>query len=501
MYKILYIYTLILYLLQLIQYQHKQICWLLNFICRYIPLKQWAFDDSHSPKYQKFKIDELPLITDFRQDWTYKELIPYYEKRYGKKIRPISRRSECDIPDSCTCPRCDAPKPFLYKNNGSKGQLLCKICDARFSPDESRFSAVKLRCPHCGNTLIPKKDRKHFIVHKCVNPKCSYYLHNLKKVDKSDLKEDYGKNKYKLHYIYREFTIDFFSMDLNTLPKNASSLKFSKHNAHVMSLCLTLHVNLGLSLRKTSQALKDLYNISISHQQIANYCKTAAICIKPFVDQYPYEKNEVFTADETYIKIRGIKTYVWLIMNAATRSILGYQVSDNRGVGPCILAMRMAFQNLKKLPENFKFIADGYSAYPLAAMEFAKKFGKDFTFSVTQVIGLTNDDAVSTEHRPFKQMIERLNRTYKASDGSFILTYMGDMATGFQLELTWLRDRKEAYDLGDNEFHLAFEVDNMQEAYQKHKAMGCVCYENKDMGIYFINDPDGYWIEIIPGGH
>ena len=102
-------------------------------------------------------------------------------------------------------------------------------------------------------------------------------------------------------------------------------------------------------------------------------------------------------------------------MNAASRSIIGYQVSDNRGVGPCILAMRMAFRGLTKLPENFKFIADGYSAYPLAAMEFVKKLGKDFTFKITQVIGLTNDDAVSTEHRPFKQMIERLNRTYKAS--------------------------------------------------------------------------------------
>ena len=100
---------IILYLLQLIQYQHKQICWLLNFICRYIPLKQWAFDDSHSPKYQKFKIDELPLITDFRQDWTYKELIPYFEKCYGKKIRPINRRSECDIPEGCSCPRYQAP--------------------------------------------------------------------------------------------------------------------------------------------------------------------------------------------------------------------------------------------------------------------------------------------------------------------------------------------------------------------------------------------------------
>lgn len=407
---------IILYLLHLIQYQQNQICWLLNFICRYIPLRQWAFDDSHSPKYQKFKVDALPKVQIIQHEWHWQLLLPYFEQRYNVKIKPVSRRKECDIPENCSCPSCGAPQPYLYRNNGKAGQLKCKVCDTNFSPDENRFAkSYTLRCPHCGRTLTAKKERKHFILHKCVNPKCPYYLHNLKKVDKADLNEDYGKNKYKLHYIYREFTMDFFSMDLNTLPKNASSLKFNKHNAHVMSLCLTMHINLGLSLRKTSQALKDLYNISISHQQIANYCKTAAVCIKPFVDQYPYEKNEVFTADETYIKVRGVKTYVWLIMNAATRSILGYHVSDNRGVGPCILAMRMAFQGLTKLPKNFKFIADGYSAYPLAAMEFAKKFGEDFTFSVTKVIGLTNDDAVSTEHRPFKQMIERLNRTYKAS--------------------------------------------------------------------------------------
>ena len=390
-------------------------CWLLNFICRYIPLKQWAFDDSHSPKYQKLRIDRLPLVTDFRQDWSYKELIPYYEKRYGKKIRPISRRSECDIPDGCSCPRCNAPKPFLYRNNGSKGQLLCKVCSARFSPDESRFSSLKLRCPHCGNALVPKKDRKHFIIHKCVNPRCPYYLHNLKKVDKQDLKENFGKNKYKLHYIYRQFTVDFFRMDLNSLPKNASSLRFSKFDSHVMSLCLTLHVNLSLSLRKTSQALRDLYGISISHQQVANYCKTAALCVKPFVDNYDYAAGSSFTADETYIKVRGIKAYVWFIMDAAKRSILGYRVSDSRDVGSCILAMRMAFRHFKKLPENFHFIADGYSAYPLAAQQFFQEFGDAFKFTITQVIGLTNDDAVSRRFRPFKQMIERLNRTYKAS--------------------------------------------------------------------------------------
>ena len=406
---------IISYLLSLIQSLYQQNCWLIMFICRYIPLRQWAFDDSHSPKYQKLKTDELPLITDFRQGWTYKEFIPYIKKRYGKKIRPVNRRSECDIPEDCTCPRCDAPMPYLYKNNGSKGQILCKVCDARFSPKDSRFSSIKLRCPHCDHALVPKKDRKHFVLHKCVNPKCPYYLHNLKKVDKKDLEEDYGKNKYKLHYIYRQFTIDFFKMDLNSLPKQASSLKFSKFDSHVMSLCLTLHVNLSLSLRKTSQALKDLYNISISHQQIANYCKTAAVCIKPFVDNYDYGAGAAFAADETYIKVRGIKTYVWFIMDAAKRSILGYRVSDNRGVGPCIMAMRMAFRHFKELPKGFRFIADGYSAYPLAAQQFFHEFGESFRFHITQVIGLTNGDEVSKEFRPFKQMIERLNRTYKAS--------------------------------------------------------------------------------------
>ena len=405
--------NIILYLLNFIQYQHQQICWLLNFICRYIPLKQWAFDDSHSPKYQKFKIDQLPIVKPFiKQDWQF--LLKYYKWKYGKEPKPIQRKNGKSIPEDTICPLCGAPYHYIYDNNGGNGQYQCKICGQTFTTGEN-VTPMRLLCPYCNHTLVHKKDRKHFIIHKCVNPKCSYYLHNLKKVSKEDLEENYGKNKYKLHYIYRQFTIDFFDMDLNSLPKNASSLKFSKHNSHIMSLCLTMHINLGLSLRKTKQALKDLYNIDISHQQIANYCKTAAVCVKPFVDNYNYEKSNVFTADETYIKVRGIKGYIWFIMDAASRSILGYQVSDNRSVGPCILAMRQAFKGMEKLPENFQFIADGYSAYPLAAMDFLRKLGNDFKFNITQVIGLTNDDEVSKEYRPYKQMIERLNRTYKAS--------------------------------------------------------------------------------------
>lgn len=85
-------------------------------------------------------------------------------------------------------------------------------------------------------------------------------------------------------------------------------------------------------------------------------------------------------------------------------------------------------------------------------------------------------------------------------DGSFKIVYLGDGTNPHRLELTWLRDWDRPYNLGDNEFHLAFYVDDYEGALSKHKAMNCVVYENEAMGIYFIADPDGYWTEIIPAG-
>ena len=89
-------------------------------------------------------------------------------------------------------------------------------------------------------------------------------------------------------------------------------------------------------------------------------------------------------------------------------------------------------------------------------------------------------------------------RTYEQPDGEFTLVNISDEANNYQIELTWLRDRKEAYNHGDNELHLAFVTDDYEAAHSKHTEMDCICYENKAMGIYFIADPDGYWLEIVP---
>ena len=118
-----------------------------------------------------------------------------------------------------------------------------------------------------------------------------------------------------------------------------------------------------------------------------------------------------------------------------------------------------------------------------------------FTFAHNNinVLDLTRSVAFYTKALGLKEV-----RRHEAKDGSFILVFLGDGRTPHRLELTWLRDRRDAYNLGDNEMHLAFTVDDYAEAHARHKEMGVVCYENPGMGIYFIEDPDGYWTEIVP---
>ena len=98
----------------------------------------------------------------------------------------------------------------------------------------------------------------------------------------------------------------------------------------------------------------------------------------------------------------------------------------------------------------------------------------------------------------FYRQALNLTETRRLETDDFTLVYLGDGSSQHQLELTWLKDRTSPYDLGDNEIHLAFHTDDYAGAHEMHRQMACICYENEAMGIYFINDPDGYWIEIIP---
>lgn len=389
-----------------------QINRLLLFIAKNIPLKP-SKNDHSSPKYKKLTVDMLPIIKK-PEKLDYKKLLHEYKSQHGKELKPVKSRGLNPVAFDAVCSRCGAPHTYLYDNTGGRGQFLCKICNLRFNKDKTDFKIGALVCPYCGHILVKKKDRKHFNIHKCINKKCSYYLNALKNLSREDYSEyQQDKHKFKLHYIYREFTVDFFKVDLSSMPKGSVNLTFRHFSPHILGLCLTYLVNLGLSTRRTSRALWEIHGVKISHVMVSKYAKSAAALVQPFVDSYDYKPTNYLSADETYIKVKGIKHYVWFVMDAIKKSILGYQVSDTRDVGPCILVMRMAFAKFKEFPgKALKFISDGYNAYVLAQQQFSLN---NMDFNLTQVIGLTNDDPISTEFRWLKQIIERLNRTFKFS--------------------------------------------------------------------------------------
>ena len=109
---------------------------------------------------------------------------------------------------------------------------------------------------------------------------------------------------------------------------------------------------------------------------------------------------------------------------------------------------------------------------------------------------VSNLDRTIAFYRDALGLTEKHRKT--AADGSFTIAFLGDGQSDFELELTELTAHPQKYDLGECEFHLAFRADDYEAAHQKHTEMGCICYENKAMGLYFIEDPDGYWLEIVP---
>ncbi len=364
--------------------------------------------------YRKLQVDDLPII-ELLENLDYQLLLTEYLEKNGKPLKPVQRRknAKISVPKSMNCPKCGAPSDYLYANNGDKGQYLCKVCSCLFN-DKSRYSKEAiLKCPHCSKTLEKIKERKDFDVYKCKNNDCSYYQ---KKINAMSSKEKKRFRKdpqaFKLRYIFRQFHIEFqpLSKDSPELPRVDLSRIYA--SPHTLGLILTYHVNYGLSARKTAAIMQDVHGVMISHQTILNYENSVALLLKPYVDHYPYDLSDQFCGDETYIRVNGRWHYLFFFFDAVKKIILSYPVSANRDTASAIRAIDEVLVKMKEIPKDLTFVVDGNPIYLLAQHFFAQH---DISFDVKQVIGLTNEDPVSTEYRPLKQIIERLNRTFKGN--------------------------------------------------------------------------------------
>ena len=388
----------------------------INYLCILV------FGKSFKPKvekcvdkeYMKLTVDPLPIFGEppIQQLWHYAELLKNYREEHGKELKPVCRRGDAVPPEDAVCTWCGAPHIYVYDNNGGRGAYHCKVCNSLFSickpsKDDEPY------CPFCYHKLILYKKRKSFDVYRCYCRDCPYRKKKYSAMS-TEHKAQFKKTPFdfKLRYIYRKFHFKFAPLSKQNEYVPLVDLPHITASPHVLGLILTYHINYALSLRKTAALMYDVHGVKVSHQTISNYRDAVAPRIKPFVDHFPYDLSDSHCGDETYIKIGGRWHYVFFFFDAIKKIITSYRVQRERDYKSAVLAINDVLVKLKEIPENLNLITDGNPIYLLAQHWFAQHGIK---FDVTQVIGLTNDDPVSAEFRPLKQIIERLNRTFKGN--------------------------------------------------------------------------------------
>lgn len=220
---------------------------------------------------------------------------------------------------------------------------------------------------------------------------------------------------FKVNYQYRTYHLNSKQIQHSQPPRPSDSIidifKIRKSD-NVLGLVLAFYISFANSARATTDILKWVFGISISHQTILNYVKATAYYAHQFNLEHKGNIDSILVGDETYIKIKAKHHYVWFYISAKKRSIVAYHVSDNRGTIPAIAATNEAIRTAKE-DQKVSLITDGNPSYIEAVQFFNKDRDKDHKIKHIQVIGLENKDEVSEEYRPFKQLVERLNRTYK----------------------------------------------------------------------------------------
>ena len=389
----------------------NKISWkIIIFLSKFIKIEDVnQVDKPSDEKYRLFKVDEQPIIEPFVK----LEMRDYKQLIKDKNIKPVKRRNGKNITIDVKCPCCGAPKEYLYDNTGKQNQFECKVCSHIFSINPNKEKDVILRCPHCRYQLALYHHREDFVVYRCPNNKCPYYIKNknsLNIVDKQ-LYLDHPE-KIKLRYIYRKFNIDLptITNDFKEFLKSPININRAYSSQYIIGLCLTYHVNYGMSYRQTAALLNDIHEVRISYKIVENYCKSVSSIVQYILEFYPYDLSDTIAADETYIKINGKTNYIFFYFDAIKKIVTSYRVFDKRDSLSSIKAAYSTLSKYKELPLSLKVISDGNPIYNVAVQYWTEH---GMPFKLYQVIGLTNKDEVSKEYRSQKQIIERHNRTLK----------------------------------------------------------------------------------------
>lgn len=217
-------------------------------------------------------------------------------------------------------------------------------------------------------------------------------------------------SQFKLRYQYREY--HFTDQQLQPATPDQSNLIFNIRNSmNTLCMALTFHISLGISARKTAFILNHVFQLPASYQTVLNYTSYAAPFCHQFNLKFKGPVDSTQAGDETYIKVNGKHHYTFFFISPSSKKISAYHIDDSRDTLPATIAMKEATRTSPD-SQNITIITDGNPSYT-AGIHFLNQSRQSNKITHKKVIGLQNLDQVSEEFRPFKQIIERLNRTYK----------------------------------------------------------------------------------------
>ena len=378
------------------------------------------FKQKH-PNYRNFYVDPLAPLSEKpdsqKQSKTknYKLLLEEYRAKRKKTLSPVKHRSKSlTVPKQTICPHCSAPHKYIYYNDGKKrAQLRCKVCSNTFKLNRRFQKNAKTiyYCPYCHYALFRWKELKDLTIYKCCNRKCFHRIKALEKLKPQEkLLQKLFPNLFKINYQYREYRFTDEQIQ-HSVPKITKVNLYNIYNSeNILGLILTFYVSFAISARKTALIMRMIFNINVSYQTVLNYSQAAAYYCHMFNLKNKGPIDDISSGDETYIKIQGKNNYVFFFVSSKKLSITAYHVADNRGTLPAVASISEATRTA--IPDqDITLITDGNPSYDAALHFINSKLNKNIKHF--KVIGLQNLDEESEEYRAFKQIIERLNRTYK----------------------------------------------------------------------------------------
>jgi transposase-like protein len=272
---------------------------------------------------------------------------------------------------------------------------------------------TKYYCPYCHHALFTWKQKKEVTISKCCNDACP---HRRQKINKLNEREKALAKKrssqFKLSYQYREYHYQPHEL-IHAEPQQPTVDLARIHNApDILGLILTFYVSFALSARKTALVLRSVFCIHLSYQTVLNYAAAAAFSCHCFNLSRKGSIDEISAGDEAYIKVLGKHHYVFFFISSKSLKITAYHVADTRETLPAIIAMKEAIRTADPT-QTLTLVTDGNPSYPAGIHFLNAEKTENPSLLHRKVIGLQNLDTESETYRPYKQLIERLNRTYK----------------------------------------------------------------------------------------